>query len=304
MTDQKNDGPKGGSNQNKGSGSDTASAAKISAGTSVGNVGEVPMPHSQTGMGQAGMGQAGMGQGGMGQGGAGQSSTGQSAQGGTTASHTSRPMGGNAGPTGAGRDQNRDQSSGGQGSHSQFGQGSQSGQGFQGGQGGQRSQGGQSGQGGIGDTARQAAGQAQQKAGEAIDQATDWAQDTYERASSWASDAFERGSDQLGNFRSRSGQRFGGGGVQRYVAENPMMVGLVGLAAGLLLGALLPRTRREDEAFGEWADEVREQGLRYAQEATQRGREFVEESFAGDDARFGRHESEFRPEGPSGANRH
>src|SRR4051812_48581294 len=80
MTDQKNDGPKGGSNQNKGSGSDTASAAKISAGTSVGNVGEVPMPHSQTGTGQAGM-----GQGGMGQAGAGQSSTGQSAQGGTTA---------------------------------------------------------------------------------------------------------------------------------------------------------------------------------------------------------------------------
>src|SRR4051812_37078487 len=41
MTDQKSDGPKGGSNQNKGSGSDTASAAKISAGTSVGNVGEI-----------------------------------------------------------------------------------------------------------------------------------------------------------------------------------------------------------------------------------------------------------------------
>jgi len=291
MTDQKSDGPKGGSNQNKGSGSDTASAAKISAGTSVGNVGEVPMPQTHTGMGQTG---------------AGQSSPGQSAQGGTATSHTSRPMGGNAGPTGAGRDQ----SSGGQGSHSQGGQGFQGGQGSQGGQssqgsqGGQRSQGGQSGQGGIGDTARQAAGQAQQKAGEAIEQATDWAQDTYERASSWASDAFERGSDQLGNFRSRSGQRFGGGGVQRYVAENPMMVGLVGLAAGLLLGALLPRTRREDEAFGEWADEVREQGLRYAQEATQRGREFVEESFAGDDARFGRHESEFRPEGPTGANRH
>src|SRR3954471_7064475 len=77
MTDQKSDGPKGGSNQNKGSGSDTASAAKISAGTSVGNVGEVPMPHTQAGIGQ---------------GGAGQSASGQSAQGGTAASHTSKPL--------------------------------------------------------------------------------------------------------------------------------------------------------------------------------------------------------------------
>lgn len=281
MTDQKSDGPKGGSNQNRGSGSDTASAAKISAGTSVGNAGEPPMPHSQAGAGQMGSGM------GAGQTGAGQSGFGQSAQGGTATSHTSKPMGGNAGATGAGREQG--------GSQSSYNQSSQAGSGSGQGQGSQSS---------IGDTARQAAGQAQQKAGEAYDQAAEWAQDTYERASSWASDAFERGSDELGSFKSRSGQRFGGGGVQRYVAENPMMVGLVGLAAGLLLGALLPRTRREDEAFGEWADEVREQGLRYAQEATQRGREFVEESFAGDDPRFGRHESEFRNESPTGANRH
>jgi len=194
-------------------------------------------------------------------------------------------MGGNAGPTGAGRDQG--------GSQGTFGQGSQTGSGQ-----------GEGSQSSMTDAARQVAGQAQQKAGEAYEQASEWAQDTYERASSWASDALDRGSDEFENFRSRSGQRFGAGGVQRYVAENPMVVGLVGLAAGLLLGALLPRTRREDEAFGEWADEVREQGLRYAQEATQRGREFVEESFAGDDPRFGRHESEFRNEGPSGANRH
>jgi len=275
MTDQKSDGPKGGFNQNKGSGSDTASAAKISAGTSVGNVGESPMPHSQSGSGQMGGGQPGSGQ----------SSAGQSAQGGTATSHTSRPMGGNAGPTGAGRDQGGGQSYSGQGSQGGSGQG-------------------QGSQSSMSDTARQVAGQAQQKAGEAYEQASEWAQDTYDRASSWASDAFDRGSDQLGNFKSRSGQRLSGSGVQRYVAENPMVVGLVGLAAGLLLGALLPRTRREDEAFGEWADEVREQGLRYAQEATQRGREFVEESFAGDDPRFGRHESEFRTEGPSGTNRH
>jgi ElaB/YqjD/DUF883 family membrane-anchored ribosome-binding protein len=271
MTDQKSDAPKGVSNQNKGSGSDTASAAKISAGTSVGNVGDSPMPHSQTGGNQPG-----------------QSSS--------LASHTSNPMGGNAGSTGAGRSP-QTQTSTSPGGPGQSAQGRSPG--TQG-----SSQGAQgSSQSGMADTAKQTAAQVQEKAGEVFEQASDWAQDTYERASSWASDAFENSSDQFG----RTGQRFSGAGrgVQRYVAENPVMVGLVGLAAGLLLGALLPRTRREDEAFGEWADEVREQGLRYAHGATQRGREFVEEAFTGEDPRFSKHESDFRPaEGPGGVNRH
>jgi hypothetical protein len=59
------------------------------------------------------------------------------------------------------------------------------------------------------------------------------------------------------------------------VSENPILVGVVGLAAGLLIGALLPRTRTEDENVGPWADEVRDQGLRYARDVTHRGREFV-----------------------------
>lgn len=323
MTDQKSDSNKGASNQNKGSGSDTASAAKISAGTSVGNVGEVPMPHAQAGGAQAGGAQAG-------------TSAGHSAQGGTTTSHTSKPLGGNAGPTGAGRDQgshtgsagmsgqgasghsasgqsssgqsSSGQSSLGQGSSGQsssgqssFGQGS-SGQSSSGQSSfGQGSQGGMSGEGGIGETARQASGQAQQRANEAYEQASEWAQETIDRASSWASETFGGNTD-----RYRGGARSGraGGGIQRYAAENPMMVGIVGLAAGLLLGALLPRSRREDEVFGEWADEVRDQGLRYAQEAAQRGREFVEDALGGDDPRFARHESEFRSENSSSANRH
>jgi hypothetical protein len=102
----------------------------------------------------------------------------------------------------------------------------------------------------------------------------------------------------------RSSRAFGQarGGVQSYVSENPMVVGLVGLAAGLLLGALLPRTRRENEMFGEWADEVRNQGLRYARDAAERGRDYVEEAFSGDEARFSRHESEFGEQ--RDANRH
>ena len=153
----------------------------------------------------------------------------------------------------------------------------------------------------------EAAGQVQQRAGEAYEDASAFARDTYERASSWASDAVEQGYDRLGNARVRSARRLGSArhSVQDYVAENPVMVGLVGLAAGLLIGALLPRTRREDKAFGEWSDDVRQHGLRYAQDVAQRGREYVQDAFSGDDARFGRHESEYsQGRGESGVNRH
>jgi len=148
--------------------------------------------------------------------------------------------------------------------------------------------------------ARRAAEEMQGKASEAYDEATDWAKEKYERASSWAADAYEQGAGRAKSVGARSGRQFARarGGVQGYVAQNPIVVGLVGLAAGLLLGALLPRTRREDEAFGEWADEARHQGLRYAQDVTRRGREVVEEALSGEDPRFGRHASEFN-RGPS-----
>lgn len=271
MADMKNDPSKNanqsGSSQNKGSGSDTVSAAKISAGTSVGNVGEMPKPHAQSGAGSQG---------------GGASSQGGSAQSSTLASHTSKPMGGSV--TGSGQSANAVSS--GQGGANQHGASSQG-----------------QGKGGS-DTAKQGGGQSSGQssgmAGETLDQATEWARDTYERASSWASDALEHGSDQFDQVRRRAPRSFGS--VQSYVSQNPVMVGLVGLAAGLILGALLPRTRREDEVFGEWADEVRQQGLRYAHEMTQRGRDYVEQSFVGDDPQFSKHESEFG--GGQGANRH
>jgi ElaB/YqjD/DUF883 family membrane-anchored ribosome-binding protein len=266
----------GNSSQAAGSGSDTVSAAKISAGTSVGNVGQSPMPQSGSGAGSSG---------------------GTSGQSSTLASHTSKPMGGTGG-TGASTTQASSGSGGGQGGQSRGGQ-SSSGQSA----GGQSS--GASG-GGVMDQAKQMAGQASSVAGDMYDQAADWARDTYEQASDWASGSDSQGSRRAGRMGGRSmrGMRNAGSGVQRYVAENPVMVGLIGLATGLLIGALLPRTRHEDEAFGEWADEVREQGLRYAHEMAQRGREFVEESFSGDDPRFAQHESEFRAGGRGTADRH
>nr|USU32275.1 hypothetical protein NG677_00630 [Methylobacterium sp. OTU13CASTA1] len=113
---------------------------------------------------------------------------------------------------------------------------------------------------------------------------SDTAQDLRDRASGaygdardWASDARDTGRRRIGDLTDRGTERFrdGRSAVEDFVTENPLLVGVVGLAAGLLIGALLPRTRREDETVGPWADEVRDQGLRYARDVTHRGREFV-----------------------------
>jgi ElaB/YqjD/DUF883 family membrane-anchored ribosome-binding protein len=178
-------------------------------------------------------------------------------------------------------------------SHGSMGQGS-AGQGSSGwnqGQGGSRSDFGRSGQQseqGVADTVRQTASDLSERAGDAVDQASDWAREQY-----------ESGARQFDRMRDQSMQQFrqARGGIERFVSENPLMVGVVGLAAGLVIGALLPRTRQEDRAFGQWADQVRDQGWRYAREATQRGREYVEEAFGGDseDER-----GEWRPEDDRG----
>jgi ElaB/YqjD/DUF883 family membrane-anchored ribosome-binding protein len=230
-------------------GQDTTS--KVSAGTSVGNIGSSPMPHAQ-----------------------GDSKPAQSS---TLASHTSKPLGG----------QSHQQDAGGsQGDRNVTDKAKEAVQ-------------------TASETVRSTAGQAQKRAADIYDQATDWAQDTYERASSWAGDTASQGGDRASHVRSRSARALSGarGNIQNYVSENPMVVGIVGLATGLLIGALLPRTRKENETFGAWADEVREQGLRYAQDVTQRGRDYVEENFTGDDPRFSRHEADFRSEGNAN-NRH
>ena len=119
------------------------------------------------------------------------------------------------------------------------------------------------------DTARSAAGTARQTAGEAYDRAASAGREYYDQASRGVSDA-----------RRYSAQQFSRGrhGVEALIEENPVMLGVAGLAAGLLRGALLPSTRRENQVFGRYADEVRDQGLRYARDLAQQGRQFVEEN--------------------------
>lgn len=114
--------------------------------------------------------------------------------------------------------------------------------------------------------------------GDTADDLRSKASSTYADTKDWATDLRDGQRRRIEDLADRGTQkvRRGKSAVEDFVSENPLLVGVVGVAAGLLLGALLPRTRREDRTVGPWADEVRDTGLRYAREFTERGREFVE----------------------------
>jgi hypothetical protein len=55
--------------------------------------------------------------------------------------------------------------------------------------------------------------------------------------------------------------------------ENPLGLALGGLAAGFLVGMIIPSTKIEDEKVGPVADQVQETAVETGQEALDRGRE-------------------------------
>lgn len=57
------------------------------------------------------------------------------------------------------------------------------------------------------------------------------------------------------------------------IREQPLIVGAVGLALGAIIGAMLPRSRREDELMGEASDHVKQSATGAAREQLQHARE-------------------------------
>lgn len=131
----------------------------------------------------------------------------------------------------------------------------------------------------------------QEKAGEVYEQAADWAKNQAEKVSFWASDT---GQKAKRTYYSKNASYYTSK-AQDYARQNPLMLGIAGLATGLLLGALLPRTYSEDKTFGHWSDNMREQGMNQAKDVLRQGREQAEKAFSGDeDDRFASHESEWK----------
>ena len=86
---------------------------------------------------------------------------------------------------------------------------------------------------------------------------------------SQATDAASR----AGNSLTQSGQAAGqvGGNMVAALVESPVLLGALGLAAGALLGALLPQSDQEEQALGGVAGQVRDTARSLANEGLQRG---------------------------------
>jgi hypothetical protein len=101
--------------------------------------------------------------------------------------------------------------------------------------------------------------------GRARDAAREWRDqlEEGERRSSQAVDtAIQRGS----HYAARAG-----GGIAETFSDNPLLLAALGITAGALLGALVPRTAQEDAWLGPSADHAMRAARRAADEAVDRG---------------------------------
>lgn len=113
------------------------------------------------------------------------------------------------------------------------------------------------------DDARERAGElratAAERAAHAREAATERWEDLKETSAEYAARAKARAAEA----RQRASDSFD---------ENPLAGALLGLAAGVALGALLPRTRQEDELLGETRDRLAERAKDAAKAATDAGK--------------------------------
>lgn len=130
------------------------------------------------------------------------------------------------------------------------------------------------------DRAAEALKDAREAASHTAERVRETVSDGYDRAHDWAEERYDSLSRNAVYARRRSVAEFNRGrrGVASFVEENPIMVGVAGLAAGLLIGALLPATRRENRYLGPYADDMRREGVRYARDVAQQGREAISEN--------------------------
>jgi hypothetical protein len=91
--------------------------------------------------------------------------------------------------------------------------------------------------------------------------------DAVQHVSQHASDQFAQGA---------SAAKRAGGSLVSALTESPVLLGVIGLAAGALLGALVPQSEEEEAALGAYAGQARGAARDLAQEAVDRGGHVVE----------------------------
>ena len=100
------------------------------------------------------------------------------------------------------------------------------------------------------------------------------AEETATRLRDRAGSAVDRGTQALGQGARavRSGARSAQSRARELYAAEPLVAGALAVAAGALLGALLPATRTENRLLGEYAGRMREKATEVAEEAKERSK--------------------------------
>ncbi len=119
--------------------------------------------------------------------------------------------------------------------------------------------------------------------------ALDAAREARHRAGAYASDAGHHAAD-AGRQAARAGRRVGRSaeraasqardGLMDALDREPIIVGALGLAIGAAIGAMLPSTRIEDDAFGQTSDHLKDEALRTAKQGYESAKDVAAEGYA------------------------
>lgn len=123
---------------------------------------------------------------------------------------------------------------------------------------------------GVGSAASQVGRTAYSAAGAVASGARYGGSRAYRGASYVGSSAYDGASD-LGSLARR--------GLSDAMESDPLIVGALGIAAGAALGAMLPKTRIEDEYMGETRDHLIEEAEQLARQTYQQGKGAAQEAF-------------------------
>jgi ElaB/YqjD/DUF883 family membrane-anchored ribosome-binding protein len=122
-------------------------------------------------------------------------------------------------------------------------------------------------------TSTPSAGQALERARDRVEETATQAQDRTGQVASQAQDRVSRLGDQVRYQAQRAG-----GGFQRMLQENPLVMGAVGVGVGAAVGLAIPQTRQEHEVMGEARDTFVEKAQEKAQDAQQRVQRVAEDA--------------------------
>jgi hypothetical protein len=115
---------------------------------------------------------------------------------------------------------------------------------------------------------------ARQKSGEAMGEARGAAQDTIQRVEAAGSTARARASEYAG--KAGDALHDARDGLTRLIEDHPIAVGALGLVAGAVMAALLPRSDAEERLVGPAGEQIRDGAANLGREAVERAQQVAE----------------------------